>query len=213
MKIHQLSPLDAVASLKSAAAGLSRAEVERRLHEYGRNEVEKVARGPLWLRLIKEFTTFFSLILWVAAGLAFFAEWSEPGQGMAKVGYAIVTVILVSGLFSFWQEYRVEQTLAALRKLLPQQAQVLREGKVTRVPAEQLVPGDIVHLEQGDSIPADCRLIEAFGARVNNAASGRGGCSPSRPPSSGGDDANAQAALNTEPLRQPPNYIARAAGA
>ena len=129
-----------------------------------------MARRPLWLRLIREFITFFSLILWVAAGLAFFAEWSDPGQGMAKVGYAIVTVILVSGLFSFWQEYRVEQTLAALRKLLPQQAQVLREGKVTRVPAEQLVPGDIVHLEPGDNIPADCRLIEAFGVRVNNAA-------------------------------------------
>ncbi|ARO87088.1 ATPase [Nitrosospira lacus] len=170
MRIHQLSPLDAVASLKSTAAGLCCAEVERRLHEYGRNEVEKVVRAPVWLRFIKEFTTFFSLILWVAAGLAFFADWSDPGQDMAKVGYAIVTVILVSGLFSFWQEYRVEQTLAALRKLLPQQAQVLREGKVTRVPAEQLVPGDIVHLEQGDKIPADCRLIEAFGARVNNAA-------------------------------------------
>ena len=170
LRIHQLSALDAVASLKSTAAGLSRAEAERRLHEFGRNEVEKVARAPLWLRLIKEFTTFFSLILWVAAGLAFFAEWSDPGQDMAKVGYAIVTVILVSGLFSFWQEYRVEQTLAALRKLLPQQAQVLREGKVARVPAEQLVPGDIVHLEPGDKIPADCRLIEAFGARVNNAA-------------------------------------------
>jgi len=170
MRIHQLSPLDAVGSLKSSAAGLGGAEVERRLREYGRNRVEEVPRGPLWLRLIREFTTFFSLILWVAAGLAFFVEWSDPGQHMAKVGYAIVTVILVSGLFSFWQEYRVEQTLAALRKLLPQQAQVLREGKVTRVPAEQLVPGDIVHLEQGDKIPADCRLIEAFGARVNNAA-------------------------------------------
>jgi sodium/potassium-transporting ATPase subunit alpha len=170
MRIHQLSPLDAVTSLKSAAVGLSGAEVERRLHEYGRNEVEKVARGPLWLRLTKEFASFFSLILWVAAGLAFFADWSDPGQDMAKVGYAIVTVILVSGLFSFWQEYRVEQTLAALRKLLPQQAQVLRDGHVVRVPAEQLVPGDIVHLEQGDKVPADCRLIEAFGARVNNAA-------------------------------------------
>lgn len=170
MRIHQLSPLDAVVSLKSTASGLSRAEVERRLHEYGYNEVQKVARRPLWLRLIKEFTSFFSLILWLAAGLAFFAEWSDPGQDMAKVGYAIVTVILVSGLFSFWQEYRIEQTLAALRKLLPQQAQVLREGKVTRVPAQQLVPGDIVHLEQGDKIPADCRLIEAFGTRVNNAA-------------------------------------------
>ena len=168
--IHQLSPLDAVASLKSTAKGLSGAEVERRLYEYGRNGVEEVARRPLWLRLIREFITFFSLILWVAAGLAFFADWSDPGQGMAKVGYAIVIVILVSGLFSFWQEYRIEQTLAALRKLLPQQVQVLREGKVTRVPAEELVPGDIVHLEPGDNIPADCRLIEAFGVRVNNAA-------------------------------------------
>jgi sodium/potassium-transporting ATPase subunit alpha len=170
MRIHQLSPLDAVASLESTAAGLTCAEAKRRLHEYGRNKVEKVARRPLWLRLIKEFTTFFSLILWVAAGLAFFAEWSDPGQDMAKVGYAIVTVILVSGLFSFWQEYRVEQTRAALRKLLPQQAKVLRNGKVIRVPAEQLVPGDIVHLEQGDKIPADCRMIEAFSVRVNNAA-------------------------------------------
>ena len=170
MRIHHLSPLDAVASLKSSAVGLSHSEVERRLREFGRNGVEEVARRPVWLRLVKEFITFFSLILWVAAGLAFFAAWSDPGQGMAKVGYAIVTVIVVSGLFSFWQEYRVEQTLAALRRLLPQQAQVLREGKVTRVPAEELVPGDIVHLEPGDNIPADCRLIEAFGARVNNAA-------------------------------------------
>ena len=170
MRIHQLSPRDAVASLKSTAEGLSGAEVERRLHEFGRNGVEEVARRPLWLRLIREFITFFSLILWVAAALAFFADWSDPGQDMAKVGYAIVIVILVSGLFSFWQEYRIEQTLAALRKLLPPQAKVLREGKVNRVPVEELVPGDIVHLEAGDNIPADCRLIEAFGVRVNNAA-------------------------------------------
>ncbi len=170
MRIHQLSPLDAVASLKSTAQGLSPSEVERRLHEYGRNGVEEVPGTPLWLRLLREFITFFSLILWVAAGLAFFADWSDPGQHMARVGYAIVIVILVSGLFSFWQEYRVEQSLAALRKLLPQQAQVLREGRVTRVPADELVPGDIVHLEPGDNVPADCRLIEAFGARVNNAA-------------------------------------------
>jgi sodium/potassium-transporting ATPase subunit alpha len=170
MRIHQLSPIDAVASLKSSPDGLTHPEAERRLREFGRNGVEEVARVPLWLRLIKEFTTFFSVILWVAAGLAFFAEWSDPGQGMAKIGYAIVAVILVSGVFSFWQEFRVEQTLAALRKLLPQQISVLRDGKVSRMLAEQLVPGDIVLLEQGDNIPADCRLIEAFGVRVDNAA-------------------------------------------
>ena len=65
MRIHQLSPLNPIASLNSTAAGLSYGEAERRLHEYGRNKVEQVARGHLWLRFIKEFTTFFSLILWV----------------------------------------------------------------------------------------------------------------------------------------------------
>jgi len=98
VRIHQLSALDAVASLKSAATGLSSAEVERRLHEFGLNEVQKVAGVPLWLRLVKEFITFFSMLLWVAAGLAFFAEWSEPGEGMAKVGYAIVNCSQLRGI-------------------------------------------------------------------------------------------------------------------
>ena len=169
MKIHQLSPTNAIASLSGAETGLSQAEVKRRLREYGPNEVSKVSQIPIWLRLIKEFTTFFSLILWVASGLAFFAELNDPGQGMAKLGFVIVTVILVSGLFSFWQEYRIEKTLAALRKLLPQHTQVLREGNTTLVPAEQLVPGDIIYLKQGDKVPADCKLIEAFGVLVNNA--------------------------------------------
>ena len=112
MRIHQLSPLDAVASLKSTTESLGHAEAARRLQEFGRNVVQEVARSPLWLRFLREFVTFFSLILWFAAGLAFLAEWSDPGQGMAKIGYAIIAVIVVSGLFSFWQEYRVERTLA-----------------------------------------------------------------------------------------------------
>lgn len=65
----------------------------------------EVARAPWVLRLAREFTQFFSLILWIAAGLAFLAEWSGPGQGMARLGYAIVAVIVVSGVFSFWQDF------------------------------------------------------------------------------------------------------------
>jgi sodium/potassium-transporting ATPase subunit alpha len=164
------SAYEALASVHSTSQGLCSAEAERRLREFGPNLVPEVPHEPPWLRLLKEFVHFFSLILWVAAALAFVAEWSAPGQGMAKIGYAIVVVILVSGVFSFWQEYRVEQTLTVSRTLLPQQVKVLRDRKVIQMSAEQFVPGDIVLLEQGDNIPADCRLVEAFGVRVNNAA-------------------------------------------
>ena len=170
MKIHRLSVDEALASVQGAPLGLSSVEADRRLREHGLNVVQEFAREALWVRLLKEFFQFFSLILWAAAGLAFLAEWTNPGQGMAEIGYAIVIVILVSGAFSFWQEYRVEQTLAALRRLLPQKVKILRDGTVILASAQQLVPGDVVVLEQGDNVPADCRLIEAFDVRVNNAA-------------------------------------------
>ena len=111
------------------------------------------------------------MILWLAAALAFLAEWSDPGRGMAKVGYAIVAVIVVSGLFSFWQEYRVERTLAALRELLPQQVERVARGQGgRRLLADQLVPGRRSSCwSKATTFPADCRLIEAFGVRVNNA--------------------------------------------
>jgi sodium/potassium-transporting ATPase subunit alpha len=169
MKIQQLTAGDALASLKSDPQGLSSSEALRRFHEYGPNRVEEVVRQSAVFRFLNEFTHFFALILWLAAALAFLAEWLEPGQGMAKIGYAVVAVIVVTGLFSFWQEFRAEQTLAALRGLLPQQVEVMREGIAQRLLAEQLVPGDVVLLEQGNNIPADCRLIEAFGVRVNDA--------------------------------------------
>ncbi len=170
MRIHQLSVADAIASVRSVPSGLSSDEAARRLREFGANRVEQVAGVPVLLRLFKEFFHFFALILWIATALAFLGEWKDPGQGMAKIGYAIIIVIVVSGLFSFWQEYRVERTLAALRKLLPQDVDVMRDGKVTPLAVEDLVPGDIILLEQGDNIPADSRLIEGFDARVNMAS-------------------------------------------
>lgn len=170
MQIHQLSPEDALSRLRSSITGLSRLEAERRLREFGANRLEQVGKEPAWLRFLHELTTLFSLILWIAAALAFAAEWFAPGQGMARLGCTVVVVIVVSGAFSFWQEYRVEKTLAALRKLLPQQVDVLRDGKASRLDRGQLVPGDVVLLAQGDHIPADCRLLEGFDVKVNNAA-------------------------------------------
>jgi sodium/potassium-transporting ATPase subunit alpha len=169
MNIHQLTVADAISSLRSSGQGLSRAEAARRLREYGPNRVEQAAREHPVVRLLREFTHFFALILWLAAALAFLAEFNDPGQGMATLGGAILGVIFINGLFSFWQEYRAEKAIAALRKLLPAYVVVVRDNGNERIPAEQLVPGDILYLGEGNKVPADCRLIEAFGVRVNNA--------------------------------------------
>jgi len=157
------------AHLHSSAQGLSQAEAAQRLARYGANQLEKITGPSFATRLFKEFTHFFALILWLAAGLAFVAEWKAPAQGMATLGYAVLAVILINGLFSFWQEYRAEKALAALRNLLPHHTTALRDGNAVQVLAADLVPGDVVLLAAGDDVPADCRLIEAYGVRVNTA--------------------------------------------
>ncbi len=169
MKIHHATVADAFSSLKSGPAGLSDAEAQRRLVEFGANELEEVAREALVLTFAREFLHFFAIVLWIAAMLAFFAEWREPGQGMGTLGFAIIGVIAINGVFSFWQAYRAGQALAALKKLLPNAAKIMRSGSVRQAPAAELVPGDVILLEAGDIVPADCRLVEAFSVRVNNA--------------------------------------------
>jgi calcium-translocating P-type ATPase len=88
---------------------------------------------------------------------------------MGRLGVAIVGVILVNGAFSFWQEYKAERAVEALRRLLPAKVRVLRGGEIAQLLASEVVPGDVVLLEEGDLVPADCRVVEAFGLRVNMA--------------------------------------------
>ncbi|MGX2041012.1 cation-translocating P-type ATPase [Methylocaldum sp. MU1018] len=169
MKIHHLRPDRALQSLHTQPQGLSETEADRRLGEYGPNRLTELERESVVLSLVKQFTHFFALLLWLAAALAFFADWKAPGEGMAALGFAIVGVILVNGLFSFWQEYRAERAIAALQKFLPLHIKVMREGRVRLADASDIVPGDIILLQEGDNVPADCRVLEAFALRVNNA--------------------------------------------
>jgi calcium-translocating P-type ATPase len=168
VKIQQLSIEEAFASVQASPSGLSAEEAARRLAEFGPNEVARVKREPLFLSILKEFGHFFAIILWVAAALAFAAERWDPGEGMRTLGFAIVGVVIVNGVFSFWQAHQAEQALEALQKLLPQVTKTMREGTVKAVNAAELVAGDLIVLEAGDNVPADCRIVEAFGARVNN---------------------------------------------
>ena len=167
LSIAQQTPDQALAALDSRREGLSAQQARQRLAEFGPNRVEAAARESRWIALLREFGHFFAIVLWLAAGLAFFAEHAEPGQGMAQLGWAIVSVIVINGGFSFWQAYRAEQALAALRRLLPQRVNVRRDGRVAEIDAAGLVPGDVVLLGEGAKVPADCRILEGWGLRVN----------------------------------------------
>ena len=167
MNIHQLPVDAALESVRSSPRGLASPEAVRRLGQFGPNRIERADRVPRSVRLLQEFTHFFAVVLWIAAVLAFVADASQPGQGMRALGVAIVAVIVVNGLFSYWQEYRAEEAFLALQRLLPDDVTTLRDGVPGRAAAETLVPGDVILLEAGDNIPADCRVIQAFALRAN----------------------------------------------
>ncbi|MBI5846364.1 MAG: cation-transporting P-type ATPase [Nitrospirae bacterium] len=170
MKINSLSREDALRQLVSSEAGLSEAEAAKRLAESGFNEIREVHKSHLALRFFGQFTHFLAILLWVGAGLGFLSDYLHPGEGMAMLGFAIVGVIVINAIFTFIQEYRAEKALEALKKLLPFQVRIMREGKEKQVHSREVVPGDIAFFSEGDRIPADARLIESSMLKVNNAA-------------------------------------------
>ena len=146
--------------LGSGPHGLPAGEAARRLATLGPNRLERVARRPLAVRLLAQFTSLFALLLWAGGALAFLA-------GLAELGWAVFVVIVVNGLFSFFQEYRAERAIQALQRLLPREVSGLRGGAEVSVPVEELVPGDVVILDEGQQVPADGQLLEAAGLRVD----------------------------------------------
>ncbi|HEY7820473.1 MAG TPA: HAD-IC family P-type ATPase, partial [Vicinamibacteria bacterium] len=145
------------------ANGLTAEEVQRRLRLHGPNLLEKARRIPWYLKLLRNLFSFFAVLLWIAAVLCFL-----PAVAMPQLGVAIVIVIVVNGLFAFLQEYRTDRAIEELQRLLSLKSKVIRDGRLQEVDAATLVPGDIVALEQGDIVPADARLIEAFDVEVDN---------------------------------------------
>ena len=170
MKINELTKEDVFRTLVASAEGLSTEEVQRRLAEFGRNEITAIKGESLVLRLLNQFTHFLAIVLWLAAFFSFLSEYLNPGEGMLTLGLAIVAVIVINAVFTFIQEYRAEKALEALKKLLPFNVKAIRGGTESDVPAEEVVPGDLIRLTEGDKVPADLRLIESNALKVNNAS-------------------------------------------
>ncbi|MBI4824211.1 MAG: cation-transporting P-type ATPase [Nitrospirae bacterium] len=169
MKIHNLQTQDVLHSLVTSEFGLKEEEAQRRLSEFGPNEIREAKGKPLPLRFLGQFTHFLAILLWLGAGLSFLSEYLNPGQGMLVLGVAITAVIFINAVFTFTQEYRAEKALESLKRLLPFHVRVIRDGREREIPSEGVVPGDVILIGEGDKIPADARLIETSYLKVNNA--------------------------------------------
>jgi Ca2+-transporting ATPase len=146
-----------------AERGLSVEEAQRRLDQFGPNELEEAPSISFWQMLGEQFNNFVVILLIVAAIIsAALGDYIEAG--------AIIAIVILNASLGVIQERRAEKELAALRKLAAPDADVIREGSRCIIPAQELVPGDLVLLEAGNYVPADVRLFEAVNLRVEEAA-------------------------------------------
>ncbi len=158
--IETLPVAEIYAALATQLGGLAQNEAAARLQRHGRNTLHEVAGQSLLLKFLANFTHLMALLLWVGGLIGFIAQ-------MPQLGVAIWTVNLINGVFSFWQEYKAEKATEALRRLLPTYARVRRDGEERRILAEELVPGDVRLLAEGDHISADGRLVQEAELRVD----------------------------------------------
>jgi len=145
----------------SVASGLTREEATARLAEVGPNVLAEPKRPSHVRRFAANLVHLFALLLWLGAALALIG-------GLPQLTAAIVVVILVNAVFAFVQEHRAERASDALRRILPQTARVRRDGDECEIPAEELVPGDVVILAPGDRISADAEVVSRHELRVDN---------------------------------------------
>ena len=149
-------PVDALfRDLRSRPTGLTAREAARRLVAFGPNELTRRGRVHWPAQLARQFTHPLALLLLLAAALAF-------AGGTPVIGYAVLAVIVLNAVFAFAQERQAGRAVEALRAYLPQQATVIRDGAPVVVDAQELVPGDVLVIEEGEKISADARLFDGM---------------------------------------------------
>lgn len=150
--------------------GLSEAEAARRLSEYGRNELPTEKPVPAWRRFLAQFQDVLVVLLLIATAISMVLWAIERDTALPYEAIAIFAVVLLNATMGFIQETRAEAAITALRALSAHEAAVIRDGTRRRIPAAELVPGDLILIEEGDTIPADARLVESHALNVAEAA-------------------------------------------
>jgi Ca2+-transporting ATPase len=160
-----------VASLESdARKGLSSAEAKARLARHGRNELARQKPVPVWKKLLAQFGDPLVILLLVAALISTALWVYEREAALPYEGLAILAVVLLNAIMGYVQQAKAEQAVAALRKMSAAQANVVRDGERQSIAATDLAPGDIIVVDEGDTVPADARLIQVAALQTAEAA-------------------------------------------
>ncbi|MFI0821248.1 cation-translocating P-type ATPase [Streptomyces sp. NPDC021098] len=170
--VQALPAAEVFVALGSSPRGLASGTARTRRERFGPNELPHARRWGAWRRLLAQFTDLFAVVLLIASAITFLAYGLEHPHdvGTLQLALAILGVVVLNAAIGFGQEYSAERTAESLRAMVPHTSRVLRDGERAEVPARDLVPGDVVALEAGDAVSADCRLVETHEVTVNNAA-------------------------------------------
>src|SRR5690606_17423633 len=151
-------------------AGLDVDEARARLARFGPNRLTDTRRIPAWRRFLDQFTDVLVILLLVAAAISAALWLVERDSALPYEAIAIFAIVLINALMGYVQQARAEHSLAALRRMSAATANVVRGGERRTIPATELVPGDILLIEEGDTIPADGRVIQSTSLTVTEAA-------------------------------------------
>ena len=168
MKEYLSSLEEVLKAQNSSQEGLTTGEAQERLSKYGKNELEKGKKTSLIQRFLKELADPMIIILIVAAIISGITAFYE-GESFADV-IIILSVVVINAVLGVVQESKAEAAIEALQEIAAATSKVLRDGKVTVLKSDELVPGDVVLLEAGDAVPADGRIIESASMKIEEAA-------------------------------------------
>jgi len=160
----------------SLERGLTSAIAARNLERDGPNALTPPKQTPEWVKFCKQLFGGFAMLLWIGAVLCFFAygirslKEEDPAMDELYLGVVLAFVVIVTGIFSYYQESKSSKIMESFKKMVPQECVCMRDGVKENLPAEQLSVGDIVFVKFGDRIPADVRVIEARGFKVDNSS-------------------------------------------
>ncbi|MGM5483471.1 MAG: cation-translocating P-type ATPase [Nanobdellota archaeon] len=167
-KKHKIPLKKLFSEIRTSEKGLSQEEASKRIKEKGKNKLTEKKDTPQIIKFLLQFKNFFSILLLIGAGLSFISDYISPGQGSDYIGWALLGVTVLNALFTYLQEFKAEQAMKSFKNLMTTKVTVIRDGKEKEIDSENLVPGDIFLLREGDKIPADARIIECFNLKVDH---------------------------------------------